>query len=312
MKKLLAFILAAVMTASLCACGSSKGGAEGSTSAKGSSAAGEAVAASDIKVGCIMIGDENEGYTEAHLKAVEEMKKNLGLSDDQVVIKTNIKEDEGCYDAAVDLAEQGCNIVIANSFGHESYILQAAADYPDVQFCHATGTQAASSGLSNMHNYFTNIYEARYVSGVVAGLKLNEMIADGTVKEDACKIGYVGAFPYAEVNMGSKEQKGDWMPLLFILTDGKPSDLLAYDNVIPKVKAHQFTNIVACAAGPKAKTEPLKKLTDKVFTLDTMDSNTFKKFFQWVSINIIGGGKTMGVTDQVELPAPPTEVNLVV
>ena len=117
MKKLLAFILAAVMTASLCACGSSKGGAEGSTSAKGSSAAGEAVAASDIKVGCIMIGDENEGYTEAHLKAVEEMKKNLGLSDDQVVIKTNIKEDEGCYDAAVDLAEQGCNIVIANSFG---------------------------------------------------------------------------------------------------------------------------------------------------------------------------------------------------
>ena len=153
MKKLLAFILAAVMTASLYACGSSKGGAEGSTSAKGSSAAGEAVAASDIKVGCIMIGDENEGYTEAHLKAVEEMKKNLGLSDDQVVIKTNIKEDEGCYDAAVDLAEQGCNIVIANSFGHESYILQAAADYPDVQFCHATGYQAKSSGLSNMHNF---------------------------------------------------------------------------------------------------------------------------------------------------------------
>ena len=202
MKKLLAFILAAVMTASLCACGSSKGGAEGSTSVKGSSAAGEAVAASDIKVGCIMIGDENEGYTEAHLKAVEEMKKNLGLSDDQVVIKTNIKEDEGCYDAAVDLAEQGCNIVIANSFGHESYILQAAADYLDVQFCHATGTQAASSGLSNMHNYFTNIYEARYVSGVVAGLKLNEMIEDGTVKEDACKMGYVGAFPYAEVISG--------------------------------------------------------------------------------------------------------------
>ena len=116
----------------------------------------------------------------------------------------------------------------------------------------------------------------------------------------------------AEVNMGSKEQKGDWMPLLFILTDGKPSDLLAYDNVIPKVKAHQLTNIVACAAGPKAKTEPLKKLTNNVFTLDTMDSNTFKKFFQWVSINIIGGGKTMGVTDQVALPAPPTVVNLVV
>ena len=202
MKKLLAFILAAVMTASLCACGSSKGGAEGSTSAKGGSAAGEAVAASDIKVGCIMIGDENEGYTEAHLKAVEEMKKNLGLSDDQVVIKTNIKEDEGCYDAAVDLAEQGCNIVIANSFGHESYILQAAADYPDVQFCHATGYQAKSSGLSNMHNFFTRIYESRYLSGVVAGMKLNEMIKNGKVSKDKCKIGYVGAFPYAEVISG--------------------------------------------------------------------------------------------------------------
>ena len=190
------------MTASLCACGSSKGGAEGSTSQKGSSAAGEAVAASDIKVGCIMIGDENEGYTEAHLKAVEEMKKNLGLSDDQVVIKTNIKEDEGCYDAAVDLAEQGCNIVIANSFGHESYILQAAADYPDVQFCHATGYQAKSSGLSNMHNFFTRIYESRYLSGVVAGMKLNEMIKNGEVSKDKCKIGYVGAFPYAEVISG--------------------------------------------------------------------------------------------------------------
>lgn len=116
----------------------------------------------------------------------------------------------------------------------------------------------------------------------------------------------------SEVNMGSKEQKGDWMPLLFILTDGKPSDLQVYESAILKVKQHQFTNIVACAAGPTAKTEPLKKLTDNVFTLDTMDSNSFKKFFQWVSINVIGGGKTMGITDKVELPAPPPEVNIVI
>lgn len=117
----------------------------------------------------------------------------------------------------------------------------------------------------------------------------------------------------AEINMGSSEQKGDWMPLLFLLTDGKPSDLLVYDNVISKVKSHQFTNIVACAAGPKAKTEPLKKLTENVFTLDTMDSNTFKKFFQWVTINVIeGGDNTMGVTEQAELPAPPPEVNVVI
>lgn len=116
----------------------------------------------------------------------------------------------------------------------------------------------------------------------------------------------------AEVNIGSREQKGDWMPLLFILTDGKPSDIQAYDEAILKVKRHQFTNIVACAAGPKAKTEPLKKLTDNVFTLDTMDSNTFKKFFQWVTINVRQGGRTMGVTDQVELPAPPAEINIVI
>ena len=115
MKKALAIGLAAVMAVSM----SAPVFAEDE---------GKGIAKEDLKVGMIYIGDENEGYTEAHLKAVEEMKKNLGLSDDQVVIKTNIKEDEGCYDAAVDLAEQGCNIVIANSFGHESYILQAAAD----------------------------------------------------------------------------------------------------------------------------------------------------------------------------------------
>ena len=115
-----------------------------------------------------------------------------------------------------------------------------------------------------------------------------------------------------EVNTGSKEQKGDWMPLLFVLTDGKPSDLQAYNEAIEKVKRHQFTNIVACAAGPKAKTDPLKQLTNNVFTLENMDSNSFKKFFQWVSINVIGGGKTMGIVDPVDLPAPPPEVNLVI
>ena len=160
---------------------------------------GKGIAKEDLKVGVIYIGDENEGYTAAHMKGIDEMEEKLGLDDSQIIEKTLIGEDEGCYDAAADLADQGCQIIFANSFGHETYILEAAGEYPEVQFCHATGTQAASSGLSNMHNYFTNIYEARYVSGVVAGLKLNEMIEDGTVKEDACKMGYVGAFPYAEI-----------------------------------------------------------------------------------------------------------------
>ena len=203
MKKFAALLLAGAMAFSMMACGSSsdkKADDKSSDSKKTESA--KSTSASDIKVGVIYIGDENEGYTEAHMKGIQEMKKELGLSDDQIIEKTLIPEDETCYDAAVDLAEQGCNIIFGTSFGHESYLLQAAAEYPDVQFCHATGYQAASSGLSNMHNYFDAIYEARYVSGVVAGMKLNEMIENGTITADQAKIGYVGAFPYAEVISG--------------------------------------------------------------------------------------------------------------
>ena len=214
-KKIISAALAGVMALSLTACG---GGStqettaapaadskaeETTAAAEGSEAAtGEGVAKEDLKVGFIFIGDENEGYTAAHYKGAKEMQEALGLNDDQLIVKWNIPEDETAKDAAMDLADQGCQIVFANSFGHESYVIEAAKEYPEVQFCHATGFQAAGSGLSNMHNYFTNIYEARYVSGVVAGLKLNEMIEDGTVKEDACKMGYVGAFPYAEVISG--------------------------------------------------------------------------------------------------------------
>ena len=192
MKKALAIGLAAAMAVTMTA----------PVYASDDSESGKGIAKEDLKIGAIYIGDENEGYTAAHMAGIDEMVENLGLDDSQVIEKTLIGEDEGCYDAAADLADQGCQIIFANSFGHETYILEAAGEYPDVQFCHATGTQAASSGLSNMHNYFTNIYEARYVSGVVAGLKLNQMIEDGTVKEDACKIGYVGAYPYAEVISG--------------------------------------------------------------------------------------------------------------
>lgn len=219
MKKFLALVLSVVMVASLAACGNSgtketqapAASGDSETAAESTAAestgetaekVGDGVDAKDLKVGFIFIGDENEGYTAAHYAGAKGMQEALGLSDDQVIIKWNIPEDETCYDAAVDLADQGCNIIFANSFGHESYILQAAAEFPNVQFCHATGYQAAGSGLSNMHNFFTSIYEARYVSGVVAGLKLNQMIEDGTVKEDACKIGYVGAYPYAEVISG--------------------------------------------------------------------------------------------------------------
>lgn len=114
-----------------------------------------------------------------------------------------------------------------------------------------------------------------------------------------------------EVHMGSASQKGDWMPLLFVLTDGKPSDLQEYQEGIAMVKRRQFTSIVACAAGHKAKVEPLQQLTDNVFTLDTVDSTTFKRFFQWVTVNVQQGGRTMGVAESAKLPPPPKEINIV-
>ena len=164
--------------------------------------AGAGVDAGTVKVGVIVIGDENEGYTAAHLNGIEGMKTALGLSDDQILIRMNIADTEESYNAAVELAGRGCNIIFANSFGHETYMMQAAEEYPDIEFCNATGYQAAGSGLKNFHNYFTAIYQSRYVSGVVAGLKLNEMIANGEITEEDARIGYVGAFPFAEVISG--------------------------------------------------------------------------------------------------------------
>ncbi len=193
-RKLLSLVLSVSLAAAMLAgCGGAKSSASGGDGAS---------AAKDVKVGIIYIGDENEGYTYSHMKGIDDMMKTLGLSDSQVIEKTNIPEGEECYDAAVDLAEQGCNLIFANSFGHEDYLMQAAKEYPDIQFLHATGFQAASSGLKNFHNYFTKIFEARYVSGVVAGMKLKEMIDNGDITADQAKIGYVGAYPYAEVISG--------------------------------------------------------------------------------------------------------------
>ncbi len=178
------------------------------TGAAFSACAAEPVPVEDLKVGIIYIGDEQEGYTYAHMLGIEGMKEALGLADDQVIEVFNIPEDETCAEKAMDLADQGCQIVFANSFGHEDYMIEAAEQYPDVQFCHATGYQAALSGLENMHNYFTSVYESRYVSGVVAGMKLAEMEANGAFKEEnyaedgSIKIGYVGAYSYAEVISG--------------------------------------------------------------------------------------------------------------
>ena len=165
-------------------------------------ASADAIPADQIKVGLILLHDENIGYDEIHLNGFMEMVKALGLTEEQYSIKYNVPETEVCYDKAIELVDEGCDIIFADSFGHESYLLQAAAEHPEVQFCHATGYQAKGSGLTNMHNYFTAIYEARYVSGVVAGLKLNEMIEQGKITAEQAVMGYVGAYPYAEVISG--------------------------------------------------------------------------------------------------------------
>ncbi len=156
----------------------------------------------EFKVGFIFLHDENSTYDKNFLDAAKAATENLGLKSEQVIFKTNIPEGNECYEAAADLADQGCNVVFANSFGHEPYILKAAKEFPDVQFCHATGTTAHTEKVANFHNAFASIYEGRYLAGIAAGMKLNEMIESGKITADQAKMGYVGAFTYAEVISG--------------------------------------------------------------------------------------------------------------
>ena len=208
MKKIIAMLLALVMVFALCACGQSA--APATTEAPAADAA-EAPAAesdaaasdvADLKVGFIFLHDENSTYDANFMNAAKAACEELGLSEDQYIFKTNIPESQECQEAAEELADAGCNIVFADSFGHEPYLIAAAKEFPEVQFCHATGTRAHTEGLENHHNAFASIYEGRYLAGVAAGLKLNEMIANGDFTEDEAKIGYVGAYTYAEVVSG--------------------------------------------------------------------------------------------------------------
>ncbi len=157
---------------------------------------------STFKIGFIFLHDENSTYDLNFINGAKRVQAALGLTDDQVVLKKNIPEGNECYEAAVDLANAGCCIVFADSFGHESYLAQAAEEYPNVQFCHATGTTAHTAGLSNLHNAFASIYEGRYLAGIAAGLKLNELKEAGKLKGSTPLMGYVGAFTYAEVISG--------------------------------------------------------------------------------------------------------------
>ena len=207
MKKILSLALVLVMVLGLAACGS-KTEAPAATTAVAAEA-GETTAAAetqapvaDVKLGFIFLHDENSTYDLNFMNGAKEAIAALGLTEDQYLFRTNIPEGQEAYDAACELADAGCNIIFADSFGHEDYIIQAAKEFPDVQFCHSTGTKAHTEGLSNYHNAFAAIYEGRYLAGVTAGLKLNEMIEKGEFTAEEAKMGYVGAFTYAEVVSG--------------------------------------------------------------------------------------------------------------
>ena len=209
MKKILSLALVLVMVLGLAACGSN--GSTASTTAAATDAAAETTAAaeneapaaaSNIKVGFIFLHDENSTYDLNFMNAARQAIADLGLTEDQYLFRTNIPEGQECYNAAAELADAGCNIIFADSFGHEDYIIQAAQEFPDVQFCHATGTKAHTQGLANHHNAFAAIYQGRYMAGVAAGMKLNQMIEDGAITADQAKMGYVGAYTYAEVVSG--------------------------------------------------------------------------------------------------------------
>ena len=183
MKKIFAVVLALVLCLSVFACTASAD-------------------VSNVKLGVILLHDEDSTYDLNFINGIYEAVEALGLTEDQLIIKRNIPESNECYEAALDLVDEGCTIIFADSFGHETFMLQAAKECPDVEFCHATGTMAHTEKLANFHNAFAAIYEGRYLAGIAAGMKLNELKQNGQLKGEVPMMGYVGAFTYAEVISG--------------------------------------------------------------------------------------------------------------
>ena len=195
MKKLLSLLLVLLMSVSLVACSGSETSDDESTD-------------SAVKIGAIILGDENEGYSYAHIAGIKAAAEKLGIDESNIIWKYNIGETQDAYDAAVDCIENGAKLVLSNSYGHQTYMQQVASEFPEVTVVAVTGDTAAISGLSNLHNGFNKVFQSRYVSGVVAGLKLQELeengeLVDANYNEDGeVKIGYVGAYPYSEVVSG--------------------------------------------------------------------------------------------------------------
>ena len=179
MKKIIALVLSLCMVFALCAASAS--------------------ADDEVKIGLITLHDENSAYDKNFIDAFNAACEATGVTP---VIKSNVAEDQSAYEAAADLADSGCAAVFSDSYGHQQYVLDAALEFPDVQFTSCTGDMALTEGVENYHNAFANIYQGRYIAGVAAGLKLNEMIDAGTITAEEAKMGYVGAMPYAEVISG--------------------------------------------------------------------------------------------------------------
>ncbi|MDE7244457.1 MAG: BMP family ABC transporter substrate-binding protein [Oscillospiraceae bacterium] len=211
--KALSLLLALAMVLSLAACGgnnnsinNSGSGNDNPQSNTGTPEPGNVEAPrKTVKVGLICIGDENDqGYTYNFIRgkdAATAILSGKGIDVDWSV-KWNVSEDSSCEDANIELAEEGCQLIINNSFGFEDFMLRVAKDYPEIEFVACTNQGSWNDDLENTHNAFANIYEGRYLAGIAAGMKLQEMIENGTITEDQAVIGYVGAFSFAEVISG--------------------------------------------------------------------------------------------------------------
>ncbi len=206
--KVIALVLALAMVFAFASCKDDSGKNTDPANPSDGTTAGEQATASEldfskIKVGFIFLHAPTDStYDKNFQNAVDNVQKKLGLKDDQIIVRSNIPENATCQETAMELVDEGCDIIFADSFGHEQFMMEAAKEAPNVQFCHATGTHAKTAGLKNFHNAFASIYEGRYLAGVAAGMKINEMIEEGKITADKAKMGYVGAFPYAEVISG--------------------------------------------------------------------------------------------------------------
>ena len=194
MKKFLTLVLAMIMAVTCCglvACGGGEEEGNGKVAA------------------LICLHGEGSSYDKNFIDAFKAACAAKGLTEDQYTIVVDVPEDTPCYDKAAEFADAGYKAIFADSFGHEKFMIQAAKEFPEVQFCHATGTAGGfaltesteDDAPANFHNAFASIYEGRYLAGVAAGLKLIDLYGEDITADEA-KIGYVGAWPFAEVKSG--------------------------------------------------------------------------------------------------------------